>query len=139
MREMPAKPWQQGENLSAFDEGVQVFNQGEHMATFKYFSDVTDEAVELKGIHQMDNAQFSARWPGVKGIRADGYSKWVAHTSTGVDAILPVTRMIEMKRFPTRHECNAKCLNGKHNGACECQCGGKNHGRGMFTRMLEAA
>lgn len=33
---------------------------------------------------------------------------------------------------------NAKCLNGKHNGACECQCGGVNHGRGMFTTLLAA-
>lgn len=27
-------PWQQGENLSAFDEGVQVLNQGESMLTY---------------------------------------------------------------------------------------------------------
>lgn len=33
MREMPAKPWQQGENLSLFNEGVQVFNQGASMKT----------------------------------------------------------------------------------------------------------
>ena len=52
---------------------------------------------------------------------------------------LPVTRKIEFKSFPSRHECNAKCLNGKHNGACECQCGGKNHGAGMFSRLLEVA
>jgi len=47
--------------------------------------------------------------------------------------------MITYKQFPSRHECNAKCLNGKHNGTCECQCGGKNHGAGMFTKLLEAA
>lgn len=107
------------------------------MATIKCFSDITDEATELTALHQMDNAKFAALWPDLKGIRADGYTKWVARSPNG--AVLPVTRMIEMKRFPTKHECNAKCLNGKHNGACECQCGGKNHGRGMFTRLTEAA
>lgn len=107
------------------------------MATFKYFSDITGDAVELKGLQPMDNAKFAAQWPAVKGIRADGYTKWVARDAVGT--LLPITRMIEMKRFPSRHECNAKCLNGKHNGACECQCGGKNHGAGMFTSMLEAA
>ena len=109
------------------------------MAHFKYFSDTTGEAIELRAIHQMNNAKFAALWPGVKGLRADGYTKWVAHAVAGVDVVLPVTRMIEMKRFPSRHECSAKCLNGKYNGTCECQCGGKNHGRGVFTALLEAA
>ena len=109
------------------------------MATIKYFSDITGQATELKGLHQMDNAKFATLWPGLKGIRADGYTKWVAHTANGANAVLPVTRMIEMKRFPAKHECNSKCLNGKHNGACECQCGGKNNGRGMFTQLLAAA
>lgn len=109
------------------------------MATIKYFSDIDGQAIELRAMHQMDNAKFATLFAGVKGIRADGYTMWVAHTATGADAILPITRMIEMKRFPTKHACNAKCLNGKHNGACECQCGGVNHGRGMFTKMLEAA
>jgi hypothetical protein len=109
------------------------------MANFKYFCDINGEAVELKALHQISNAKFAALWPDVKGIRADGYTKWVAHTATGEDKILPVTRMIEMKRFPSRHVCNAKCLNGKVNGACECACGGVNHGRGMFTSLLKAA
>lgn len=113
------------------------------MATFKYYSDMDGEAVELAGTSQMPNAEFARRFPGVKGIRVDGYSMRVGYAAGPGNAArgmeLPMTRAIEMKRFPSRHECNAKCLNGKHNGACECQCGGKNHGRGMFTRMLEAA
>lgn len=109
------------------------------MATINYYSDVNGQTVQVKAMHQLDNKRFAAAFPGVKGIRADGYTKWVGHPVEGPDAIMPITRMIEMKRFPSRHECNAKCLNGKHNGACECQCGGKNHGRGMFTNMLEAA
>ena len=113
------------------------------MATFKYFSDVNGLTVELTGLSQMNNDEFARRFPGVKGIRNDGYSMRVGYAAGAGNAArgmeLPMTRAIEMKRFPTRHECNAKCLNGKHNGACECQCGGKNHGAGMFTKMLEAA
>ncbi len=105
------------------------------MTAVKYFSDVGGETVELKGLHQINNAEFAARWPGIKGIRADGYSKWVAYPLEGEGGALPVTRKITMKKYPTKHECNAKCLNGKHDGACECQCGGKNHGRGAFINF----
>lgn len=108
------------------------------MATIKKFCDINGEAIELGALTQMKNAEFAARWPDVKGIRADGYTKWVAHPLSGAAGLLPVTRMIEMKRFPSMHECNSKCLNGKHNGTCECRCGGKNHGRGLFSGLVPA-
>ena len=44
--------------------------------------------------------------------------------------LLPVERAIQYRKFASLHVCNAKCVNGKHNGTCECQCGGKNHGLG---------
>jgi hypothetical protein len=106
------------------------------MANIKYFSDVTGQAEALTAPHGMNNAEFVARWPGVRGIRYDGYQMLVGHVG---GTVLPVTRQIEYKAQPSRHECNAKCLNGKHNGKCECQCGGKNHGAGMFTNLLKAA
>lgn len=43
--------------------------------------------------------------------------------------LYPAERAIEYKRNPSKHECNAKCLNGHVNGRCECRCGGENHGR----------
>jgi hypothetical protein len=104
---------------------------------FHYFSDITGEAEKLSAITGMPNKEFAARWPGVKGFRYDGYQMWVGWSQSG--ALMPVTRRIEYKARPSLHECNAKCLNGKHSGTCECRCGGKNHGRGMFTKMLEAA
>ncbi|WP_420213367.1 hypothetical protein ACN8ZM_39800 (plasmid) [Burkholderia aenigmatica] len=104
----------------------------------RYFSDWNGETVLLKGITTMLNTEFMQRFPGVKGIRSDGYSKYVgwADNDSGLHQWLPVTRRIDYKSYPSRHECNAKCLNGKFNGACECRCGGKNHGRGAFTRLL---
>lgn len=109
------------------------------MANIKNFSDFTGEAIELKYLDAMKNAEFSARFPGVKGIRWDGFSMQVGYPFSGPSIPLPVTRKIEYKSFPSKHICNSKCLNGKHNGTCECQCGGKNHGAGMFTSMLVAA
>lgn len=108
------------------------------MATFKNFSDTTGTPVELRYVTSMPNKEFAARFPGVKGIRYDGYTMWVGREVVG-GPVLPVTRKIEFKSQPSRHECNAKCLGGKHTGVCECKCGGANHGRGMFTKMLEAA
>lgn len=106
------------------------------MANIKYFGDIGGEALALRSIHGMGNKEFRARWPGVKGMRSDGYEMLVGHSDSGVQ---PVTRKIEYKSRPSLHTCNAKCLNGKHNGVCECQCGGRNHGAGMFTQLLAAA
>ncbi len=93
------------------------------MATFKYFSGNT----QLTGIHGLDNAQFAGAFPEVKGFRYDGFKKLVGQ-SNGV--LMPVTRCIEYKSNPSKHKCDARCLNGKVNGICECSCGGANHGAG---------
>ena len=85
------------------------------------------------------NAEFAAKFPGVRGYRNDGFTMLVGYPTVGSGSAMPVTRKITFKSYPSRHECNAKCLNGKHNGTCECKCGGKNHGAGMFTKLLEAA
>lgn len=113
------------------------------MADIRYFSDADGEARELRSVTQMRNAEFAARFPGVKGRRADGYTMWVGLPDGGrvrfvgdTADYLPVTRAITYKNFPSRHQCNAKCLGGKVNGTCECQCGGKNHGAGMFTTLV---
>ena len=94
---------------------------------------------QLKGNYGMPNAEFAARFPGVRGIRYDGYSKWVGYPLSGPGGPLPVEREITYKAYPSRHECNSKCMNGKHNGTCECSCGGKNHGISMFLSLVKAA
>jgi hypothetical protein len=101
------------------------------MATFRYFHDTPTEAVELVYPRPMDNKKFFAQFPSAKGRKYDGYSMWVGNAPghTLDSQALPVTRVIEYKKHPSLHVCNAKCLGGKVNGACECSCGGKNHGR----------
>lgn len=114
------------------------------MADIRYFNDTTGEAIELKAPYGMDNKEFAAKFPEMltpvwRAFRYDGYSMWVGYPKHGSGGPLPVTRKIEYKSQPSKHECNAKCMGGKANGTCECRCGGKNHGAGMFTSLMSAS
>lgn len=98
------------------------------MAHIKYFSDDPD-TVELASLDTLDNQAFRQRFPGVRGIRSDGFAMLVGRAASDSE-LRPVTRKIEYKAQPSRHVCNAKCRHGSARGICECSCGGKNHGRG---------
>lgn len=104
------------------------------MANIKLFSDWNGETLEFSGMFSIDNADFATKFPGIKGRRCDGYSKYVSY-KPGTREIVPVTRWIEFKKNPSRHVCNAKCMSGRMNGVCECSCGGKNHGAGGFIAV----
>jgi len=95
----------------------------------KYFCDLNGETIELTQISSMKNADFKARWPDVKGYRYDGYYMFVGY----IDRVAyPITRKVNFKSFPSRHECDARCMNATgRNMNCECRCGGKNHGKGF--------
>jgi hypothetical protein len=103
------------------------------MAGTKNFSDINGETVELVGyVLPLDNAKFAAAFPGVKGLRYDGFSMKVGRTADRRE--LPVTRSIFFKSNPSRHECDARCMNATGRTMnCECSCGGVNHGRGAFV------
>lgn len=89
-------------------------------ATVKYFSG--DK--EISSIEYVRNADFAARFPGVKGKRVDSFSMLAGKVD---GAMLPVTRIIDFKKNPSLHMCDARCQHAKGR-ACECSCGGKNHG-----------
>lgn len=101
--------------------------------------------IELARIAPMGNAEFAKRFPGVKGRRYDGYSMQVGspdgHPSVFVAGegwnhgpLLPVERVITFKSNPSRHECDARCMNASGRTMnCECACGGVNHGRAAFA------
>ena len=104
------------------------------MAKIKYFNG-TDE---LLAVTCVPIAQFIV----IGGIKSkanyvDSFKRLAGRSIDG--RLLPVERKIEYKSNPSKHICNAKCLNGSINGACECQCGGKNHGAGMLSSLLAAA
>lgn len=90
--------------------------------TTKYFSETT----ELQGFRYMKNAAFAAAFPSIAGKRVDSFSKLVGFSD---GKALPVTRIIDFKKNPSLHVCDARCRHAK-NGNCECSCGGKFHGVG---------
>lgn len=53
---------------------------------------------------------------------------------------LKADRKVEYKRSPSRHACDARCLNATGRVMkCECSCGGKNHGRGTLSSFQMGA
>lgn len=93
------------------------------MATVRYFN----EAERVSYLKPVDNADFAAMFPGVRGVRYDSFARIVGKSAAG--AVCPITRQVFFKANPSLHKCDARCLNAKgHN--CECSCGGSNHGRG---------
>ena len=86
------------------------------MATFKYFADLNGAAFELTSI-----------WPA--GVDAKFGNVRTGKTADGLR--VAVSRAIEMKRAPSRHVCDARCVHASGKVMrCECACGGANHGRG---------
>lgn len=105
------------------------------MANFKYFSDVNGQTIELVNVSSMDNAKFAAAFPGVKGRRYDSFSRMVG-VAAGMkwSEAIPVTRAIQYKSNPSKHVCDARCMNATGRTMnCECSCGGKNHGKAGFN------
>lgn len=92
------------------------------------------ESVSYYGL--MRNAEFAARFPGVKGIRVDSFSKLVGRDASG--AICPITRRIEFKANPKLHKCGPRCQNATGR-VCECSCRGRFHGAGGQFVCAEAA
>lgn len=99
------------------------------MAFIKNYSDFGGETVEIvsKYLIPVRNEEFAKLFPGVKGRRMDGFSRYTGKDAAG--RILPVTRSIERKARPSNHKCDDRCTNAK-GFKCECSCGGANHGKG---------
>lgn len=103
----------------------------------KNFCDLNGKTIELGGSHEISKAEFTARFPGVDGIPYKGRQHRIYLIASPVgtfrmEDMVPVTRRIEYKSQPSLHKCNAKCIGGRCDGACECRCGGVNHGIGNF-------
>lgn len=83
------------------------------MANIKYFADMANGTTL-----EFSRVDYISR----KDIR--GYD---AQTKAWVKC----NRVVEYKRSPSRHECDARCMNATGLVMrCECSCGGKNHGKG---------
>lgn len=96
------------------------------MARFAYFIDMPDGTI-LEWRDTIERGQVRA----ARGVQyREGKGFFGFHETLGSTRI---TRCIELKANPSRHECDSRCLNATgRNMKCECSCGGKNHGRGAY-------
>lgn len=89
----------------------------------KYFD---SDKNEYKFIFPIEIKKFKEMFPGQKFIRSDSFSCWVSSVD---NKIVPIARIINYKKQPSKHKCDGRCLHAKGN-TCECSCGGANHGAG---------
>lgn len=85
------------------------------MANFRFFADMADGSTLT-----FKRADYDM---GAKNLPRC----WDETSRTWVRA----TRTVILKQFPSRHDCDARCMNATgRTMQCECACGGKNHGKG---------
>jgi len=97
------------------------------MANIKHFNGET----ELKGVHQVGRQLF--------GTPVDFTPVFIPGKGWDRGLVL-VERTVEYKRNPSKHICDARCVNATGRiMKCECSCGGKNHGKGAFNCEAVAA
>lgn len=101
------------------------------MAKTKYFNGETE--LKPNSIHSPTN-----RRKDMVGEPVDFVPTFDRAAQRWVHNYVPVERVINYSLRPSKHECDARCMNAKGRTMnCECACGGKNHGRGGF--IAEAA
>lgn len=97
------------------------------MARYAYFADMPDGRV----LEWRDGRDKRGNVTAAEGVAYVGRGQFVGYV--GRDAV-PITRRVELKPAPSRHECDARCLNATgRTMRCECACGGRNHGRGAIA------
>jgi hypothetical protein len=91
----------------------------------KYFSG----DIQLMSAYPMRRHLVRAKFPTGTIRKYDDFSLLVGSESGLIGADwLPVTRAVQYKENGSKHKCDARCLNAKGH-TCECECGGKNHGK----------
>ena len=77
---------------------------------------------------------------GTKAADFDGYVEGVEPVFTPGEGWGPrvlADRMVRYKSNPSRHACDARCMNATGRTMnCECSCGGRNHGRGHAVAFM---
>lgn len=101
------------------------------MARFAYFADLPNGQT-LEWFDTVERGEVRA----ARGINNNGRGD-IKGYAEGLGWV-KVTRSVQMKASPSRHDCDDRCMNADgRTMKCECACGGRNHGKGRF--MCEAA
>ena len=94
-------------------------------ANFKYFAGAIE--IDAKTVYYVGRQAFGSP-VGYAPTWIDGKG-WERGT-------VKVDRTVEYKARPSRHECDARCINATGRVMkCECACGGKNHGLGFLSSV----
>lgn len=108
------------------------------MTRFRYYADTPDGALLFteQDIIRHNDSPEPGLPRGTYAARRDG-AVWTG--TTWKRSWHRITRTIEYKSNPSRHECNAKCQSARGR-ICECSCNGRNHGRfGFGASEMKAA
>lgn len=98
------------------------------MAFQKHFAEVGNETVRFERVGMLPIDCGGKNSGGVS--RKMTLFGWHAESQLWIK----IERTINMKSSPSKHECDARCINATgRTMQCECSCGGKNHGRGAFN------
>lgn len=101
------------------------------MSNYRYFADINGTTTELKMVFHDGGKAF--------GTPVDFTPTFDRVAQKWNRGEVLATRVIQYKSNPSKHECDARCLNAVGKVMrCECSCGGKNHGRGSLV-CAEAA
>ena len=115
------------------------------MANFRYFNALT----ELTKCYPITGAEFAERFPDEKVGAKHGSYPLIGRPAdveitqdmkrADVEALyVPVERVIEYKKNPSLHKCDARCQNATGRiMKCECRCGGRFHGVGFSAEEVE--
>ena len=114
------------------------------MANYRYFNALT----ELVKCYPIDAKEFAERFPDEKVGAKHGSYPLIGRPDVpitenmkraDVDALyVPVERVIEYKKNPSLHKCDARCQNATGRiMKCECRCGGRFHGVGFSAEEVE--
>lgn len=96
------------------------------MATVLYFNGMIE--LKPKSIHSLTNRRKDMVGEPI------GYEPVYIQGEGWKHNYLPVERIVNYKSNPSKHECDARCMNASGRTMnCECSCGGKNHGKGAFV------
>ena len=95
------------------------------MAKMKYYhDDENGNTVEIvpESVHYDNGVKF-----GTPVTHKPTYDREAKKWDRGY---VKVTRTIQYKSNPSKHECDARCMHAKGRTMnCECSCGGANHGK----------
>jgi hypothetical protein len=116
------------------------------MTAMAYFADLADGTVlefrnrrEPTYVDRMGCQRYREVPARVNYFRYLGDEKDHLYGYHDVHGAVRITRKVAMKSQPTLHDCDARCMNATgRDMACECACGGRNHGKGRVSFLCEA-